>query len=279
MRGGPNAVRATTRTNVTRGDPDRERDERTGQRSGQLHRQAGHPELLHQRFQREPFGGEARGQRDPGQGERSDDQSRPSPGQSAHHRAEPVEVGGAGGLLDRRDGDEQRGFTECMRDHLGGAGDQAGGDELRIARGCADQRGAESGGDHPGVFHAGPRHQRGQVGVDCRVSDAQNRGQPTHDERRTGQPYGRRAEHVQGAPHAVEADVDGDTGHHGAGRPGRASVRARHPDVGGNQADFDAEPEQQQRIGGLPRGAVRVDAVGDEREGVGPPGQQQRADQ
>jgi len=49
------------------GEADRQRDRRPGDREHQPEAKPGHPELLHQRFQQEPFGRESRRQRQPGQ--------------------------------------------------------------------------------------------------------------------------------------------------------------------------------------------------------------------
>ena len=58
-----NRLNHTTRTNVTPATPTVNATNAPVDGGRQLHRQARHPELLHQRFQDEPFRGEPRGER------------------------------------------------------------------------------------------------------------------------------------------------------------------------------------------------------------------------
>ena len=217
---------------MTAGETHRQRDRRPGHGEHQPEAKPGHPELLHQRFQQEPFGGEPRGQRQPGQRQRADGQPGPAPRQPPRRAAQPIQVVAVRARAvrgDDRAGGVQQRLGGRVRDDLQRGGEQPGRDQ-RTSRVAAPVRATPYPARMSPLFstleYAITRCSRGCTAAcaipSSAVSPASTSSSPTSQR-------GRRAEQGERAPQAVEADVDRDARHDRPDRAGRGGVPAGHP--------------------------------------------------
>ena len=141
---------------------------------------AGSPE---QRLEREPLADEAAERRHRGEGEDGEPEARRGPRQLCREAAERRDRRLPAGRGDAIGGEERERLCDPVRDHVQRRGEQAGGRELRLVAGLADQGDAEADQDDARVLDAREAEEALDVVLRDRVEDADEALRPPSTKR------------------------------------------------------------------------------------------------